>query len=151
EFNEPIAILIDLSGPKMRLGDIAGDRMFCNLGQEFFFIAGDKSNSSNELTSTYPPLVDELGPSDRVMLADGTVCMEVVGKTAGRVQLKVIQRGPIRSHQGINLPGVKLSAPAISEHDRAHAIWAAKAGVDFVGLSFVRSADDVLQLKDILK
>jgi pyruvate kinase len=85
------------------------------------------------------------------MLADGTVCMEVAGKSVGRVQLKVIQRGAIRSHQGINLPGVKLSAPAISQHDRAHAIWAAKAGVDLIGLSFVRSAADVLELKDILK
>ena len=85
------------------------------------------------------------------MLADGTVSMEVEGKIADRAHLRVIQRGHIRSHQGINLPGVKLSAPAISEHDRAHAIWAAGAGVDFVGLSFVRSPDDVRELKEILK
>ena len=150
EYNEPIAILIDLSGPKIRLGSIAGDKIFCNLGQEFFLIGGDKPQAANELTSTYPPLIDELQRGNRVMLADGTVCMEVVGKSAGRVHLRVIQSGAIRSHQGINLPGVKLSTPALSEHDRAHAIWAASAGVDFVGLSFVRSPDDVSELKTIL-
>jgi pyruvate kinase len=151
EFDEPIAILIDLSGPKIRLGNIADDQIFCNLGQEFFLVDGPEPEAPNELTSTYPPLVDELQLADRVMLADGTVSMEVVAKSAGRVRLKVIQSGAIRSHQGINLPGVKLSAPAISEHDRTHAIWAAGAGVDFVGLSFVRSPDDVSELHDILK
>lgn len=151
EFDEPIAILIDLSGPKIRLGSVAGDRIVCALNQEFFFIDGHEPQAANELTSTYPPLIDELQIGDRVMLADGTVAMEVVAKSAGRVQLKVIQRGAIRSHQGINLPGVKLSAPAINEHDRAHAIWGSKAGVDFVGLSFVRSPEDIYELKSILK
>ena len=150
EFKEPIAILIDLSGPKIRLGKVADDRLVCSLNQEFFFIDGHAPQAPNELTSTYPPLTEELHVGDRVMLADGTVSMEVVAKSAGRVQLKVIQRGAIRSHQGINLPGVKLSAPAISESDRAHAIWGAKAGVDFVGLSFVRSPADIYELKEIL-
>jgi pyruvate kinase len=151
EFNEPIAILVDLSGPKIRLGKIAGDQIVCKLGQELVLIDGGESHAPNELTSTYPPLTGELQLGHRVMLADGTVCMEVVGKGVGRVQLRVIQQGVIRSHQGINLPGVKLSAPALSEQDRSHAIWAASAGVDFVGLSFVRSPDDVRELRDILK
>ncbi len=84
---------------------------------------------------------------DRVMLADGTVTMVVEGKEAGRARLRVVQRGTIRSRQGINLPGVKLSVPAISVTDHQHAIWAAQAGVDFVGLSFVRSPDEVRTLK----
>ncbi len=151
EFNEPIAILVDLAGPKIRLGDIAADRIFCDLGMEFFFIKGHVPKAPNELSSTYPPLIDELQIGDRVMLADGTVSMEVFAKQPDRVRLRVVQRGTIRSHQGINLPGVKLSAPAISESDRAHAIWAADSGVDFLGLSFVRSPDDVLALKNIVE
>src|SRR5882762_7581126 len=78
EFNEPIAILVDLSGPKIRLGDIPGGQIFCDLGQEFYLIEGREPQSPNELTSTYPPLVEELQVGDRMMLADGTVCMEVV-------------------------------------------------------------------------
>jgi pyruvate kinase len=67
-----------------------------------------------------------------MMLADGTVAMEVEGAEESRVRLRVVQRGTIRSRQGINLPGVKLSAPAISETDRANAIWSAQQGIDFL-------------------
>jgi pyruvate kinase len=151
QFNEPIAILVDLAGPKIRLGNVAGDRMVCELGAEFFFVAGREPQAPNELTSTYPPLIGELQIGDHVMLADGTVSMRVEGKESNTVRLQVVQRGAIRSRQGINLPGVKLSAPAISEIDRQHAEWAADGDIDFVGLSFVRSPDDVRELKDILK
>jgi pyruvate kinase len=151
EFNLPIGILVDLAGPKIRLGDVADDRLVCELGADFYFIKGDKPKAPNELTSTYPQLVDELDVDDRAMLADGTVSMEVVENKSDRVRLRCVQRGIIRSHQGINLPGVKLSVPAISETDREHALWAAGAGIDFVGLSFVRSPNDVVQLKEILE
>jgi pyruvate kinase len=148
---EPIAILVDLAGPKIRLGELPDDRILCDLGAEFFFISGAESQSPSDLTSTYPLLVKELRVGDQVMLADGTVTMEVVGKDPGRARMRVIQHGVIRSRQGINLPGVKLSAPAISVIDHQHAIWASQAGVDFVGLSFVRSPDEVRTLRDILR
>lgn len=148
--DEPIAILADLGGPKIRLGELPDDRIFCELGDEFCFVAAEP-RSPRELTSTYAPLVKELRVGDRVMLADGTVSMLVESKEPGRVRLRVVQRGTIRSRQGINLPGVKLSAPAISVVDHQHAIWAAQAGVDFVGLSFVRSADEIRNLKSILR
>ena len=150
EIDEPIAILVDLAGPKIRLGDLPDDRIFCEIDQIFYFVAGELK-TPNELTSTYPPLLKELQAGDRVILADGTVTMVVEAKEPGRVRMRVIQRGTIRSRQGINLPGVKLSAPAISVSDHQHAIWAAQAGVDFVGLSFVRSPDDVRTLKSILR
>jgi pyruvate kinase len=149
--DEPIAILVDLAGPKIRLGTVPGDRLFCEIGKEFYFISGSEPQAPNELTSTYAPLVDELQVGNRVMLADGTVTMKVEAKEQGRVRLRVVQRGTIRSRQGINLPGVALSVPALSETDCEHAIWAAKTGVDFIGLSFVRSPDDVRQLKEIVR
>jgi pyruvate kinase len=148
--DEPIAILVDLAGPKIRLGELPGDRMFCEIGATFYLVSG-QPQQPNELMSTYPSLVDELAVGDRIMLADGTVAMEVASKETGRAKLRVIQQGTIRSRQGINLPGVKLSAPSISETDREHALWAAGAGVDFIGLSFIRSPDDVRKLKSILR
>jgi pyruvate kinase len=151
EIDEAIAGLVDLAGPKIRLGDLPGERISCEIGMEFDFVAGSEPQAPNELTSTYDRLVDELQVGDRVMLADGTVAMIVVGKEPGRVHMCVVERGIIRSRQGINLPGVRLSVPTIGEKDRQHAIWAAQAGVDFVGLSFVRTPDDVRQLKDILQ
>jgi pyruvate kinase len=150
ELDEPIAILVDLAGPKIRLGDLPDDRIFCEIGQDYYFVSGQPT-APNELTTTYPALVKELRVGDRVMLADGTVTMVVEGKEPGRAQLRVIQRGTIRSRQGINLPGAQLSAPAISVTDHQHAIWAAQAGVDFVGLSFIRSPDEVRNLKSILR
>jgi len=147
---EPIAILVDLAGPKIRLVDLPDDRIFCEIGEIFCFVSGEPQ-APNELASSYPLLVKELELGDRVMLADGTVTMVVEAKEPGRARARVVQRGTIRSRQGINLPGVKLSAPAISEIDHQHATWAAQAGVDFIGLSFVRSPDDVRNLKSILR
>lgn len=150
ELNEPIAILVDLAGPKIRLGELATDPTTCELGHEFCLVAGERPNSPQDFTCTYLPLIDELQFGDRIMLADGTVAMEVVNKERRRVRLRVVQPGIIRSHQGINLPGVKISAPALSDIDRSHAQWAADNGVDFIGLSFVRSPDDVRSLKNLI-
>jgi pyruvate kinase len=150
KIGEPIAILVDLAGPKIRLGDLPGDRLFCERDAEFWFVSGRPPQAENELTATYGTLVKELRVGDRVMFADGTVAMIVEAKEPTRAKMRVVQRGTIRSRQGINLPGVKLSVPAISVTDHQHAIWAAQAGVDFVGLSFVRSPDEIRTLRDIL-
>lgn len=151
ELGQPIAILVDLAGPKFRLGEVAGDPLFCAAGAEYFFVAGDEPGADDEFTCSYKPLVKELEVGNHVMLADGTVSMEVIEKKPGRAKMRVIQEGTIRSRQGINLPDVKLSAPAISMADHQHAEWAAKAGVDFVSLSFVRKPDEVHALRDILQ
>jgi pyruvate kinase len=152
ERDEPVAVLADLAGPKIRLGAVPDDRVFCEMGAEYVLVsAADASRAPNELTSTYEPLIDELRVGNRVMLADGTVAMSVESKEPGRVRLRVVERGTIRSRQGINLPGVTLSVPTISDVDREHAVWAATAGIDFLGLSFVRSPNDVRQLKEIVR
>lgn len=151
ELGQQIGILVDLAGPKFRLGDVAEDPLFCADGEEFFFVEGDTPGAPNEFTCSYKPLVRELQVGDHVMLADGTVSMMIEEKLSDRVRARVVQQGNIRGRQGINLPGVRLSAPAISMKDHQHAEWAAKAGVDFVSLSFVRKPDEVHALKDILQ
>jgi pyruvate kinase len=103
------------------------------------------------LTTTYGPLVDELAVGNRVMLADGTVSLVVEETGPDFAECRVVQPGLIRSRQGVNLPGVKLSAAALGPADREKAVWAAQAEVDFVGLSFVRTADEVRQLKQLLQ
>jgi pyruvate kinase len=150
EINEPLAVLVDLAGPKFRLRELPSDQIFCHRDETFFFVKHEPTNP-NELITSYEPLIDELSVGDQVMLADGTVSMVVEELLADRARLRVLQQGIIRSRQGINLPGVKLSAPAISVEDHQHAIWAAKAGADFVSLSFVRSPDEVRTLKDIMR
>ncbi|MGD0654157.1 MAG: pyruvate kinase [Thermoguttaceae bacterium] len=145
-----VAVLADLAGPKIRLGELPGGQMDCHAGDTIRFIRGTVARQARELTTTYEPLVDELAVGDRVMLADGTVGLVVEERGADYAQCRVVQPGLIRSRQGVNLPGVKLSVPALGPADRENAVWAARIGIDFIGLSFVRSADDVRQLKSLL-
>ena len=147
----PIAVLVDLAGPKIRLGTLFQDPLTCSLDQEFYFVPGEISSKPNELTTNYPKLIDELQPTDRVLLADGTVGMQVIDKSSDQVRCKVFAPGILRSRQGVNLPGVKLSVPSITEADRHHAKWAAENDADFVSLSFVRSAKDVIDLNEMLR
>ena len=147
----PIGLLIDLAGPKIRLGEIAGGSVECMPGATFRFVRGAESGKDDEFTTNYERLVDELSVGDSVMLADGTVSLVVEERTAQQARCRVVQGGLIRSRQGVNLPGVKLSVAAMSAADWQHAEWAAAAGADFVSLSFVRSAVEVKLLKELLR
>lgn len=145
------AVLVDLAGPKIRLGQLIKEPLQLDEGTTVSFVAGDNSPSERELTSTYKELVSELEVDDRVMLADGLVALRVTQVTPQRAECVVTGGGEIRSRQGINLPGVKLSVPAMLPRDVDNAIWAAKNDVDIISLSFVRSPDDVNSLRDLLR
>jgi pyruvate kinase len=168
----PVAVLADLAGPKIRLGELPGGEMVCDAGDRLRFVrelpgsevqrpetgTGEGSEKGEagevevvrELMTTYEPLVDELTEGDRVMLADGTVALVVERKGDDYADCRVLQPGTIRSRQGVNLPGVRLSVPTLGPDDLNNAAWAADAGVDFLGMSFVRSADEVRQLKALI-
>lgn len=150
EKRRPIAVLVDLAGPKIRLGEMPGGQIELAEGQTVRFVRGEASSQPDELTTSYPALIDELQVGDRVMLVDGTVRLDVLEKSKQAVTCRVAQAGLIRSRQGVNLPGAKISLPAMSDVDREHAVWAAQHGVDFVSLSFVRSPKEVTELKWLL-
>jgi pyruvate kinase len=163
---QPVALLVDLAGPKIRLGELPGGQLQCGPNDRVRFVrtaAAQKEVANNvgspsagqssaiaELTATYAPLVDELAVGDRIMLADGIVSLVVERVTPDYAECRVIQPGLVRSRQGVNLPGVKLSVPAMSDVDRANAVWAARQEIDFISLSFVRTAEDIRQLKALL-
>jgi pyruvate kinase len=146
----PIGVLVDLGGPKIRLGELPGGAVECADGSVVTFVRTSPAGPG-EFTTTYEPLIDELSVGDAVMLADGTVSLVVEKKQAGRAACRVVQGGVVRSRQGVNLPGVKLSVAAMSPEDWRHAEWAAAAAADFVSLSFVRSAVEVKLLKELLR
>lgn len=146
----PVAVLLDLAGPKIRLGQLVQDPLEVDVGQELTFIRGNQANESHELTSNYTKLIDEVGVGDRVMLADGTISMQVTEKTKDSLRCVVNVRGTIRSRQGINLPGVSLSVSSMRPEDVENALWAARNDIDFISLSFARSAQDVASLKNLL-
>ena len=153
ELDCPIGILGDLSGPKIRLGEIPGGDVTCNDGATFRFVRGLSSDTPTDLTCTYEPLIDDVKPGDRILLADGTVGMVVLEKdsAAAWVRCQVIQSGKIRSRQGVNLPGVALSTASVTEKDRRDLEWALKHELDFIGLSFVRQAEDIVELKRLIE
>ncbi len=145
-----VGVLLDLSGPKLRLGQLVTDPFYCEYGSHVSFIRGDETTVANQFTSSYKRLVDELAIGDRVMLADGTVSLVVEQVSADAAVCRVTSAGEIRSRQGINLPGVKLSVSAMRPDDVDNAIWGAKNGIDFISLSFVRTAEDIHSLKNLL-
>ena len=146
----PIGILVDLAGPKMRLGELPGGQRELRDGESVRFVRGEQAVGPDDLTTTYEPLIDDLAVGNMVMLADGTIALRVEEKSADFARCVVVQGGLIRSRQGVNLPGAKLSVPAMSDEDRANALWAAEMGIDFVGLSFVRTPLEVRELKELL-
>ena len=146
----PVGVLLDLAGPKIRLGELGEEPFQCELDARVSFVRGE-SRAPNELTSTYEKLIDELDAGNRVMLADGTVALSVESVSDDRAVCRVISAGEVRSRQGINLPGAALSVSAMLQEDVENAIWAAKNDIDFVSLSFVRCADDVRALKNLLQ
>ncbi len=146
----PVAILLDLAGPKIRLGQLHQDPLEVDVGSELTFIRGDVCTEPGQLCNNYKRLIDEIATGDKIMLADGTISLQVIDKSKDSARCKVLNSGTIRSRQGINLPGVSLSVSAMRPEDIENAIWAAQNEIDFISLSFVRSEQDVLSLKNLL-
>jgi pyruvate kinase len=143
-----LAVLQDLSGPKIRLGVIPGGVVACNHEAEFVLAALPADDGNPHcLTSTYRALPDDLDVGQNVLFADGTVAMQVEARGPGWARLKVTVPGLIRSNQGINVPSAGLSVGALTEKDLADLEWTATHDVDYVGLSFVRRAEDIMSLR----
>ena len=142
-----VAVLQDLGGPKIRLGDIPGDSVDCHLDDEFELVKDRDSDDPRQITCTYRELPDDLKRNDVVYFADGAVAMVVTESTASRVKMRVTLAGRVRSHQGLNLPGAALNVRALTDKDLTDLDWTARHEIDFVGLSFVREASDVLLLR----
>jgi pyruvate kinase len=145
-----VAILQDLGGPKLRLGMIPGDAIDCRLGDDFFLVKERTVEDPYQLTCTYPGLVDDLKVGDTVLFADGTVAMGVLSVENGQVRMVVTLGGKLRSKQGINLPNSELKFDALTEKDLLDLDWSAKSAPEYIGLSFVRKAADVEQLRNEL-
>jgi pyruvate kinase len=149
ETERQIAVLQDLSGPKMRLGPIPGDLVDCPLGEEFTLVTDRTTDNPHELTCSYRNLPNDLKPGETVLFADGTVAMSVTDTAPGRARLQVTLPGRLRSRQGLNLPGSDLNVKSLTDKDLQDLDWTARhAGdVQYVGLSFARTPEDVVWLR----
>lgn len=140
----PIAILADLCGPKMRVGTFAEGQVTLVKGQEFVLTTRVVVGSVDEVSVTYEPLPNDVKPGDAILLDDGLLSLTVKSTTATDVITIVQDGGVLSNKKGLNLPGTTLSAPALTEKDKVDLAFAVnELHVDYVALSFVRTADDV--------
>ncbi|MEI9812363.1 MAG: pyruvate kinase [Acidobacteriota bacterium] len=140
-------VLLDLQGPKIRLGEFPSGGCDLVTGTDFTITTEAVLGTATLASSTYAPLAREVTPGDRVLLADGAVELEALSTTTAAVTFRVVSGGPISSHKGINLPGVKLSTPSMTPKDADDLERGLDMDVDFVALSFVRNANDVYSLR----
>ncbi len=139
----PVAILVDLQGPKIRLARFKDGPHELARGDIFTITTDEVEGTKERCGTTYKGLAGDCRPGDRILIDDGKVTVEVVEVNGNDVVTKVIQPGFVSNNKGINLPGVAVSVPALSEKDMDDLRWGLRAGADFIALSFVRSAKDI--------
>ena len=137
-----VGILVDLQGPKIRLGTFAEGSVLLREGDAFVITTDDVVGTRDIASTTYSGLAGDVKAGDLILIDDGRVCLRAISVEGSMVRTMVLEGGRISDHKGINLPGVPVSVPAMSEKDHDDLRWALKAGIDWVALSFVRSADD---------
>jgi pyruvate kinase len=147
----PLAVIADLQGPKLRVGRLAEPRMLVE-GEEIMVVGdGDSANGSGDGLPVSPSVLSEvLRPGDDVLIDDGLVRLRVLAVTGDGVRANVVVGGAVGAGKGVNVPGVPLPVPSVTEKDMADLEFALGLDVDFVALSFVRSANDVRLLRELL-
>ncbi len=150
KLNRQVGILGDLQGPKIRTGKMAGDGMHLVKGQEVVITTDNVLGCDGIIPTIYRSLPHDVHPGSRILLDDGLLELKVVALDGERVRCVVVAGGLLKNNKGINLPGVCVSAPCLTEKDLVDLDFALEAGVDFIALSFVRTAEDIQEIKRII-
>jgi pyruvate kinase len=145
-----VGILADLQGPKLRIGRLLGGVAVLAGGARLVISVTGATGTSERLSTTYAALADDVRPGDTILLADGTVELRVLAVRTGEVECVVTRGGTIRDHSGMNLPGVAVSSPSLTEKDVDDLRFALRLGVDLVALSFVRSPSDAAAVRAVM-
>src|SRR5688572_63614 len=146
----PVAVLVDLQGPKIRLGKFENGPHELEVGDIFKITTEDILGTREIVSTTFKGLPADVNPGDFLLIDDGKVRVEVVEVEGQVVTTKVIVAGAVSNNKGINLPGVAVNVPALSEKDEADLRWGLRIGADLIALSFVRSAKDVQRVHVIM-
>ncbi len=145
-----IGILADLQGPKIRTGRMAGGGLPLTKGDRLTITIDEVLGRQGLVSTSYQALPHDVKPGARILLDDGMMALKVLSATAKTVDCLVVEGGVLKDHKGINLPGVAVSAPSLTDKDREDLEFCLDAGVDFIALSFVRRGSDVEELKKII-
>lgn len=152
ELNRSVAILLDLQGPKIRTGKLKdGKPVELKKGNTVQITTGDITGTADVISTNYKNLAKDVKGGDPILIDDGLIELKVLSKVKDTVTCKVINGGILKEHKGINLPGVKVTVSSLTDKDRKDLIFGIKSGVDYFALSFVRSANDIKQIKNIIQ
>lgn len=147
---KPVAVLVDLQGPKIRLGKFAAGPHYLEVG-DVFTITTEEVEGTKELSgTTFKGLPQDVSPGDFLLIDDGKVRVRVLDTDGVRVRTEVVVAGNVSNNKGINLPGVAVNVPALSEKDEEDLRWGLKLGADLIALSFVRNAEDIVRVHEIM-
>jgi pyruvate kinase len=150
ESGRGVGILADLQGPKIRLGTFPAGPVAVAPGDRFTITIDDVPGTASRCSTTYAGLPGDCSVGDPILVADGRIALRVTAVSATEVDTVVVEGGMLSDHKGINLPGIAVSVPALSEKDVADLRWALQLGVDLVALSFVRSASDFDRVREVM-
>jgi len=150
KLNHPIAILLDTQGPEIRTGDMVND-LHLEEGDTISIVArGAEDVESSSIHINYDDLINDVDVGDTITVDNGLINLEVLNKEQRVMQVKVIDGGLLKSKRHVNLPGIRVNLPAITDKDRRDIAFGMEQGVDFIALSFVRQADDIHELRELL-
>jgi len=147
----PLAILLDLPGPKIRTGELEKNEVWLKEGDDFSLTGKPIIGNEQRVSVNFPTFLSDINPGDTVFLNDGAIQLEVISGSDIEVKCKIVVGGLLAEHKGINIPGVKLTIPSITSKDLVDLAFGLEQGVDFFAVSFVREASDVLRVKQFLR
>lgn len=151
ELELPVAALLDTKGPEIRVKSFKEGKAVLEKGQHFTLTTRDVEGTADMVSVTYAGLPRDVEVGSHILIDDGLIDMQVIAKDEEQVICEVQNEGMVSDNKGVNLPGTDISMPFISEKDRQDIIFGAKNGFDFIAASFTRCADDIYQVKQILK
>ncbi len=150
QLGKAVAIMADLQGPKIRLGRFVDGPHLLEVGDTFTITTEDVPGTKEICSTTLKSLTEDVKPGDALLIDDGKVALRAIDVDAVKVVAQVIVGGWVSNNKGINLPGVAVNVPALSEKDEDDLRWAMRRGVDMVALSFVRDASDIKRVHEIM-
>ena len=150
EAGRSVGVLVDLQGPKIRLGSFASGPVMLVAGGEFTITGADVPGDADEAATTYPGLAADVRAGDQILVDDGRIVLEVVSTRGDRVRTRVLVGGLVSDHKGLNVPGVTLNVPALGPKDEQDLRWALGLRADMIALSFVQGPQDAAPVRAIM-
>jgi pyruvate kinase len=150
QIGRSVGVLVDLQGPKIRLGRFGSGSVMLSSGSDFDITGDDVEGNAREATSTFPELAADVRTGDRILVDDGRVVLEVQGIQGNRIRTRVLVGGMVSDHKGLNVPGAGLGVPALTPKDEQDLRWALDLRADLIALSFVRAPQDADRVRAVM-